>query len=320
MDKWSFDNFSVGGGGLKNHGSIFNEIISLENLFTSWEEFSIGKKSKKDVAEFSLNLEDNLFSLHSCLIDKTYRHLNYTPFYITDPKLRHIHKACVRDRVVHHAVFRILYPLFDKTFIFDSYSCRIGKGTHKAVKRLEDFLRKSSKNFTKNIYVLKCDISKFFDSIDHDILINLIRSKINNIDTLWLIEQINRSFENQTNNGIPLGNVTSQLLSNIYLNQLDQFMKHSLKIKFYIRYCDDFVMVHENKNYLLNLIPLIQTFLDERLKLKLHPRKVTIKKFSQGVDFLGYVIKPHYKILRTKAKNRMFKKMNSHLDYLKRGD
>ena len=130
--------------------------------------------------------------------DKTYRHSDYTSFYITDPKLRHIHKAEVRDRIVHHAVYRILYPIFDKSFIFDSYSCRLNKGTHRAVKRLESFTRKVSGNYTKPCFALKCDVKKFFDSVDHQILLGIIQKKITDLDTIWLLKRIIGSFNKST--------------------------------------------------------------------------------------------------------------------------
>lgn len=143
---------------------------------------------------FEFNLEDNLFRLHSGLKEKTYRHSHYTPFNVCDPKLRRIHKAIVRDRVVHHAVFRALYPVFDKSFIFDSYSCRLKKGTHRAVKRLETFAKKISANGTKNIFALKCDVKKFFASIDHEILKNILAKRIEDKNVLWLLDRIIGSF------------------------------------------------------------------------------------------------------------------------------
>ncbi|MEK9174510.1 MAG: hypothetical protein AAB725_00890, partial [Patescibacteria group bacterium] len=133
---------AIGGG--FNGCHIFKKIISLENLFLAWREFKKGKRKRLDVQEFEFNLEDNLFQFNYELKNKTYKHNLYIPFYVTDPKLRHIHKATVCDRVLHQAVFRVLYPLFDKNFIYDSYSCRVGKGTHKAVTRLENFCRKLS--------------------------------------------------------------------------------------------------------------------------------------------------------------------------------
>lgn len=182
---------------METHNNLFSQIISLENLFESWKEFRRGKRKKIDVQIFERNLENNLFALHHELKRKTYRHLNYTSFYITDPKRRHIYKADVRDRIVHHAVYRILYPIFDKGFIFDSYSCRLEKGTHKAVKRLALFARKVSKNYSGPCFALKCDVKRYFDSIDHNILLKMIRKKITDVGTLWLTEEIIQSFSRE---------------------------------------------------------------------------------------------------------------------------
>jgi len=274
-------------------------------LFLAWREFKKGKSKKRDVQEFEFNLEDNLFQLHRELKIKTYQHSNYTTFNIYDPKLRRIHKACVRDRVLQHAIFRILYPIFDKTFIFDSYSCRINKGTHKAVKRLKRFCLKLSQNNRKIIFVLKCDIRKFFDSVNQDILLNLIKKKIKDEKAVWLIEKIVKSFIN----GLPLGNVTSQLFANIYLNELDYFIKQNLRERYYLRYCDDFIILSDDKNYLIGLVEKINDFLNKRLKLKLHLDKIIMRKYRQGIDFVGYVIRPHCITLRTRTKKRIFKKV-----------
>ncbi|MFH0852034.1 MAG: reverse transcriptase domain-containing protein [bacterium] len=298
---------------------VFEQIISLENLFLAWREFKRGKGNKPDVQEFEFNLEDNLFKLHHELKAKAYCHSHYTAFSICDPKPRRIHKACVRDRVLHHAVFRVLYPIFDKSFIFDSYSCRLGKGTHRAVSRLEKFAGKLSQNNTKDLFALKCDIRKFFDSVDHEILLELVRQKVKEKNILWLIEAIIKSFEKSPNKGLPLGNVTSQLFANIYLNELDQFVKHGLREKYYLRYCDDFVILGENEEYLNGLIPLISDFLEERLKLTLHPDKIIIRKYRQGIDFLGYVVLPYYRVLRTKTKKRILKKMINRRQGLRTG-
>ena len=292
------------GGGLNSH-NIFDEIISLENLFSAWREFKKGKRKRVDIQEFEFNLEDNLFQLHHELKNKTYRHGDYNPFYVADPKLRHIHKAAVRDRILHQAIFRILYPVFDKSFIFDSYSCRTGKGTHRAVNRLESFYHKLSHNNTRNIFALKCDIRKFFDSVDQDILMGLVKKKDND-KTIWFVGEIIKSFTK----GLPLGNVTSQLFANIYLNELDQFIKHQLKEKYYIRYCDDFVILGENQKHLLEIANTIDSFLNERLKLSLHPNKIIIRQYRQGIDFLGYISLPHYRVLRTKTKRRLLKQIN----------
>ncbi|PJA84818.1 MAG: RNA-dependent DNA polymerase [Candidatus Nealsonbacteria bacterium CG_4_9_14_3_um_filter_37_13] len=248
---------------------------------------------------------------------KTYKYSNYKSFYIQDPKLRRIHKASVKDRVLHHAVFRILYPIFDPTFISDSYSCRIKKGTHRAVNRLQKFARKVNKNNTGNCYILKCDVKKFFDSIDHDILIPLIQKKAHDKNAIWLIKEIIKSFSTFPNKGLPLGNITSQLFANIYLNELDRFVKHRLKIKYYIRYCDDFGILSDNKECLEELIPKINNFLKAKLKLSLHSDKISIRKHHQGIDFLGYVSFPYHRILRAKTKRRMFRKIKRRIKELK---
>ncbi len=223
----------------------------------------------------------------------------------------------MKDRVLHHAVFRVLYHVFDPTFIFDSYSCRLKKGTHKAVNRLQQFAKKVGKNNTTNCFILKCDIKKFFDSIDHNILINLIQKKVKDEKAIWIVKEIIKSFSILPNKGLPLGNITSQLFANIYLNELDQFIKHNLKVKYYIRYCDDFVILSNNRENLEDSIPAINYFLKENLKLLLHSDKIKIKKYYQGIDFLGYVSFPYYRLLRTKTKRRMFRKIERRIRELK---
>lgn len=275
----------------------------------AWKEFKKGKTSKREVQEFEFNLEGNIFQLHEDLKSRTYIHSPYVSFYVTDPKLRHIHKACVRDRVLHHAIFRILYPIFDRNFIYDSYSCRLGKGTHRAVNRLEDFTRKLSHNNNRIIYALKCDVQKFFDSIDKTILIRIVVDKIKDNDSLWLISKILNSFSKTLGKGLPLGNVTSQIFANIYLNELDQFVKHQLKIKYYLRYCDDFIILADEPHYLLELAFKINEFLGEHLALSLHPNKVILRKYRQGIDFLGYVVLSCHRVMRTNTRNRIIKKI-----------
>ncbi|MFZ2201787.1 MAG: reverse transcriptase/maturase family protein, partial [Microgenomates group bacterium] len=225
---------------------------------------------------------------------------------------RSIHKALVRDRLLHHAIHRILYPYFDKKFIYDSYSCRNGKGTHRAVNRLWGFGRKVSKNNTRTAWVLKCDVKKFFASIDQPVLKNILKKHIEDKDILWLLEQVIGSFQigNESGVGLPLGNLTSQLLINVYMNEFDQFVKHVLKIKYYIRYADDFVILNADKNSLENLLPKVKFFLNQRLKLTLHPSKVSVKSLASGVDFLGWIQFPNHRVLRTTTKRRMLRCWN----------
>lgn len=182
-----------------------------------------------------------------------------------------------------------------------------------AVKRLNEFANKVSKNNSRQCFILKCDIKKFFDSIDQEILMRLIKREVSDENALWLLEAIIKSFKK----GIPLGNVTSQIFANIYLNELDQFIKRTLKIKYYIRYCDDFVILSDDEYYLRGIISRLDNFLQRHLKLKLHPDKIILKKYHQGMDFLGYVDFPYHKILRIKTKSRIFKKLDLKIDGLK---
>ena len=173
---------------------IFDEIISIENLLEAWMEFIRGKRNKIDVRQFQSNLMDNILTLHNDLTNYTYKHDGYQAFNINDPKPGNIHKATVRDRLVHHAIYRILYPLFNKTFITDSFSCRFEKGTHKSIERFLRYYRKVSKNNTKTCYVLKCDIKKFFDSVDQKILYNILKEKIADKDAMLLLGEVITSF------------------------------------------------------------------------------------------------------------------------------
>lgn len=310
------------------HG--FEEIVSIENLLDAWKEFIKGKRQKCDVQEFQLRLMDNIFSLHYDLVHQAYRHGGYYAFHIFDPKPRQIHKASVRDRLLHHAIYRKLYPFFDRTFISDSYSCRIGKGTHKALNRFRDFGLVVSKNNTRTCWVLKCDIRKFFANIDHMILSEILEQYMPDKNIIWLLREVIESFSSgKPRVGLPLGNLTSQLLVNIYMNEFDQVVKHDLKEKYYIRYADDFVFFSENQAMLEDLLPPIDSFLRMRLKLTLHPQKVFIKTLASGIDFLGWMHFPDHRVLRTSTKRRMLKNvtaakkeetLKSYLGLLKHGN
>lgn len=305
-------------------------LISIDNLFQAWGEFRKGKSRKKDVQVFERYLEDNIFKLHNQLATRNYRHGTYQEFYVNDPKTRHIHKAGVADRIVHHLLYKYLYDIFDKVFIFDSYSCRIDKGTHRAVSRLGEFTRIVSKNYTQDCWALKCDIKKFFASIDHDILFSLILKRVKDKDILWLIKRVIISYSSsevekfpEANEvldvtrtihlrpkGIPLGNLTSQIFANIYLSELDRFIKHKLKIKYYLRYADDFLFLDSGREVLYQCIDTLIQFLDKNLKLELHPKKMIFRKLSWGIDFCGCIVLPYYQLPRTKTKKRIFKKVS----------
>ena len=280
----------------------------MENLLEAWKEFLRGKRKRKDVQEFERHLMYNILALHNNLVAGAYQHGPYDAFKINDPKPRDIHKASVRDRLLHHALYRQLYPFFDRTFISDSYSCRKEKGTHRAMNTFRRYAYKESKNDTRTCWVLKCDIRKFFASIDQQILLRIIEKYIPDSRICALVANIVGSFSStEKGKGLPLGNLTSQLLVNIYMNEFDQFVKHTLKVKYYIRYADDFVFLSENKNELEDLLPLVDAFLSRKLQLTLHPDKVFIKTLSSGVDFLGWVHFLDHRVLRTATKRRMLR-------------
>lgn len=289
----------------------YQDIISTDNLLLAWQEFIIGKKTKTDVQNFGRDLMNNLFQLQSDLHECSYQHGGYKNFYITDPKLRHIHKAAVRDRLVHHAIYRQLYPCFDKTFIADSFSCRNNKGTHAALKRFAVLANKVNCNNTKTCWILKCDVKKFFDSINHEILLNILQQYIVDQKIIWLLENIINSFNQPAGKGLPLGNLTSQLFVNIYMNKFDQFVKHKLRVKYYIRYADDFVLMLNDRNQLISILPKIKDYLAKELNLTLHPNKISISTLVSGIDFLGWVNFPKHKVLRTKTKKRIMTKIEN---------
>jgi len=194
--------------------------------------------------------------------------------------------------------------------VYDSYSCRKEKGTHAASQRLRKFALKESRNNTRTCWVLKCDIRKFFASINQEILLSILSGYIQDEKVMELLGQVIGSFETTTGHGLPLGNLTSQLFVNIYMNVFDQFVKHCLKVKYYVRYADDFVLLNEDRDWLLALIPLMDDFLLTRLGLTMHPQKISLETFASGVDFLGWVEFPHHRVLRTKTKQRMFRRLD----------
>jgi len=284
---------------MKRINNIWGEIINYENLFNAHRKARLGKRSKDYCADFDYNLEYELFTLLNELKNQSYNPGKYKTFEILEPKKRLISAAPYRDRVVHHALCNIIEPIFEKTFIYDSYANRLGKGTHKALDRFVKYFRSSQ-------YVLKCDIVKYFPSIDHNILKNLIRRKIKCQDTLWLIDliidnsnpqiPINEYFEGdnlftpfERKKGLPIGNLTSQFFANIYLNEFDHFIKEELGIKKYVRYVDDFVIFENCKKSLKEIRCKIEIKLGE-FRLKIHNIKSRITNVNFGENFLGFRI------------------------------
>ncbi len=282
----------------------------MKNLLDAWTEFLVGKKKKLDVQGFKERLLENIRELHNDLVTHQYEHEAYYHFRIADPKLRDIHKASVRDRLLHHAIHRKLYPFYDRLFIADSFSCREEKGTHKAMDRFQKFAGSVSKNNTRTCWVLKLDVRKFFASIDHDVLLSILYRRVPNLETMWLFERVISSFSSGIpGKGLPLGNLTSQLFANVYMNELDQFMKQVLKIKHYIRYADDFVVLSKDRDWLLHQLPKIDEFLWNTLRLHIHPKKIELRTLSSGIDFLGWRHSERYRTLRKATEERMFQNL-----------
>lgn len=283
---------------MHTHKNLFGRILDFRNLLLAYKKACSGKKDRHCVAQYNLNADINIVDLKKNLSKGTYVVGKYKEFYVYDPKLRLISAPPFIDRIVHHAICNVIEPIFDASFIYDSYACRKGKGTHAAIGRLKYFLRK-----TNTMYALKCDISKYFASVDKDILFSLIKRKVADRKLLDLLLHIISSYPK----GMPIGNLTSQLFANIYLTPLDNYIKHELRIKYYLRYMDDFLILGNSKDELHTLLGKIESFLGESLKLKLHPKKVRIFPTYLGVDFVGYVVfKDH---IRLRSKNvRKFKK------------
>jgi len=293
---------------MKTYKNLYKKLCSLNNLREAFRKARKGKTKKWYVKEFEDNLETELIKLKTELETLTYKPKPLKTFVIRDPKTRVISASNFRDRVVHHAVCNIIEPIFDKVFIYDSYANRKRKGGLKALIRFDEFKRKVTKNgkLVKKAkdnnmvigYVLKADIKHYFDTVDHEVLMGIIKNKISDEKVLWLIKRILDNHNSKIKGkGMPIGNLTSQFFANVYLNELDYFVKHSLEAKYYIRYVDDFVILHRSKEKLLLWKWLINNFL-KSIKLELHPEKSKVMPLHRGVNLLGYRVFYHYRLLR----------------------
>lgn len=286
---------------------IYNIIISKENLYRAAYMASRGRRYRDTVADFNFCLEDEIERLHRELASKTYRHGRYRVFRVYDPKQRSIAAAPFRDRVVHHAVHDVIEPLIDKTFIYDSYACRKAKGTHMAVDRAQGFLR-------ANAFCFHGDIKKYFPSINHNILKGILRRRIDDGDLLWLLDEVIDSanqVSGQAGRGLPIGNLTSQFFANLYLNELDYFVKFDLRLKYYVRYMDDFLVFSNDKIMPIRVKEELRDFLKNRLALDMHGSKSRIYMTGRGIKFLGFRIFKDYRRLASdnvrRFKNRLKK-------------
>ena len=288
---------------MKRHKNLYQKIYDYDNILRAFKNARRGKGKNLYVIKFEENLEENLKQIQTELINETWQPAPYKKFQIYDPKHRIIHAPVFRDRIVQHAIMQILEPIFDKRFIYDSYASRKKKGIHAGVERLTQFLRR----YDGFVYVLKCDVKKFFESIDHDVLIRIIRKKIADEKVIILITKILKN--DGLEKGVTLGNYTSQWFANIILNELDYFVKQKLGVKEYLRYMDDFLLLSQSKNELHKWKHEIKNFLQDELKLELHERKQLIFPAYIGVDFLGYVSWTDHRRLRKRNIKRFLKRL-----------
>ncbi len=307
---------------VKRHGNLWPQVVDYGNLLAAARQAQRGKRFQDNVLAFNFNLEDELQKLQDELKSKSYRPGGYTTFYIFEPKKRMISAAPYRDRVVHHALCNVIAPIFERTFIVDSYANRVGFGAHRALRRFTTFARSSR-------YILQCDIRKYFPSIDHEVLKQIIQDKIKCRETLWLINTIidagNEQEEviaffpgddlfapHERRRGLPIGNLTSQFFANVYLNGLDHFVKEQLLAAKYLRYVDDFVCLSDDRGFLADARCAIEQFLDG-LRLKIHPVKSQIFETRHGASFVGYRIFPE----RIKVRNANLRRARRRLRQLR---
>lgn len=308
---------------MKTHKNLYTEICNLGNIMISWRKARKGKTKMPYVILFERDIIKHLIKLQEELKNKTYVPGPLEDFIIWDPKTRKISKAPFIDRIVHHLICKVVGPIFEKSFIYDSYSNRKGKGNLKAIERFDYFKRKVSKNgslvskkikdknFVKG-YCLKADIRHYFEEVDHKILLRIIKEKIADKELIWLITMVIKNCRDEK--GMPLGNLTSQFLANVYLNKFDWYVKDDLQIKYYIRYVDDFVILHESKEQLELWKEKINEFLAKELKLQLHPDKSRIVPLASGIDFVGFRNCYNYKLLRKRNIKQMENKIKRYLN------
>ena len=302
---------------MKSHKYLYPKIYSIRNLCIAWRKARKGKTKKDYVIEFESKLRENLLELHKELKSEAYNPKPLKTFIIKDPKTRRISKSAFRDRIIHHAICNVIEPIFDKTFIYDCCANRKGKGNLFALERFYKFQREVSKNgkqegwFNTNQirgFCLKADIKHYFQEVDQNILINILKKKIKDEKTITLINKILKNYPNKEK-GMPLGNLTSQFFANVYLNELDYFVKNKLRAKYYIRYVDDFVILHNSKEQLKLWKYEIDKFLRQELKLEIHKDKSRIVSLSRGVDFVGFRNFYYFKLLRKRNIKKMLTKI-----------
>jgi RNA-directed DNA polymerase len=300
---------------MKRHGHLYEKIATFENLLLASKKAMVSKKSKRPVASFYFNLENELIRLKDELESETYHPLPYTQFEICEPKPRKICSSDFRDRVVHHAICNLIDPILENRSIYDSYACRPSKGSHLAVQRCQGFARQFD-------YYLKCDIRKFFESTDHAVLKDRLRRVFKDPKLLRLLDIIidHKVPGYAAGRGLPIGNLTSQHFANFYLGELDHFLKDRMKVKGYVRYMDDFISFSNDKIFLQELLGHINKFVREELKLDLKEKATTLAPVSEGVSFLGFRV--FRNIIRIKRENlvRMRRKIRRKEELFLKGE
>jgi len=289
------------------------DICVIKNLYRAWRDFSKGKKKREDVLVFESHLEDELWRLHTDLVSEEYRHGGYEKFFVHDPKRRMIHKATVRDRVVHRLLYNALLTVFHPRWLDCSFSCRPGFGQHRSLERVRRGLREATQDWSRECIALKCDIRKFFDSVDHGILERLLFLHLKDAPLRLMLSRVIDSFETSSGIGLPIGNLTSQLFANVYMHELDWHAKHELKLRWYYRYADDMLVLCHSLDEVKRVCEKLEIFLSQTLRLFLHPKKVVIRKSTWGVDWLGHVILPGHEALRPATRRRMMRRVRDAL-------
>jgi len=281
---------------VKRINNLFEKIVAFENLLVAAYRAARGKKLKNSVNLFLFQIENEILLLREELLHKTYKPKSYFQFEVKEPKIRQICSSNFRDRVTHHAICQLIEPIFERRSIFDSYACRNDKGSHQAVSRCQKFAKQYK-------YYLKCDINKFFENIDHQVLKNILRRVFKDQDLLWLLDVIidHKVPENIKGKGLPIGNLTSQHFANLYLGEFDHYVKERLQVKGYVRYMDDFICFSNSKAELWNLHSQLQKFVEDNLLLKLKARVTQVAPVIDGIPFLGFRIFPS--IIRLKNEN-----------------
>ncbi|MBI5699768.1 RNA-dependent DNA polymerase [Candidatus Saganbacteria bacterium] len=291
---------------MKRYGQLFGKICSFDNLLKAARKAQRGKRLKTSTSEFNLRLETELLKLQKELQDRTYRIGRYKQFYIYDPKKRLISALPYRDRVAQHALCNVIEPIFDQSFIHDTYACRKDKGSHSAVNRFTTYCR-------MNKYALKCDIKSYFASIDHDVLFEMLKKKTKDPNALWLIKLI---IDSTLSPGIPIGNLASQIFANLYLDGLDHYLKETVKCKYYLRYMDDLIVFDNDKGRLNEIKGAMGEYL-RSLKLELHPNKSQTYLTAKGIVFLGYKVYPTHRLVVKQNVKRLRKRIKRYFELLR---